>query len=253
MQRYFIEGGGYRVGDTVALNSEDSYHLIKVMRAKVETEIWLVDEQQQAYSAKVVQAEGKAAFCQIMTLVDQTQRELPLEVTIACGLSKNDKLDFIVQKATECGMATFMPLSLTRDVVKWEAKKASQRTERLQKIAKEAAEQSHRVRIPTIEPLQNLTAFCQRVKDDDLKLIAYEETAKAGEHTQLAHILATNPVGKRLVVVFGSEGGLSEGEVEQLEQAGFVRCSLGPRILRAETAPIYLLSAVSYALELASR
>ena len=250
MQRYFIEGGGYQVGDTVALNSEDSHHLIKVMRAKVETEIWLVDEQQQAYHAKVVQTETKVALCQIVTLVDQTQRELPLEVTIACGLSKNDKLDFIVQKATECGMATFIPLSLTRDVVKWETKKASQRTERLQKIAKEAAEQSHRVRIPIIEPLQSLTAFCQKVQDYDIKLIAYEETAKVGEHAQLAQVLATRPVGQRLVVVFGSEGGLSESEVAQLEQAGFVRCSLGPRILRAETAPIYLLSAVSYALEL---
>ena len=248
MQRYFVKGH-LGIGQELTLEPEDSHHLIRVMRASQGTQVIIVDEDAKAFVASLQsQIDGKALLRIEMSCNQQV--ELPVDVTIACGLSKNDKVEWIVQKATECGMHRFIPLSLTRDVVKWDHKKQGQRQERLTKIAKEAAEQSHRVKVPTVESLMNMTAFIEATKHCQHRLIAYEETAKVGEHQRLVQVLQQCQVGDEIAVVFGSEGGLTEKEVAILESVGFERCSLGPRILRAETAPVYFLSAVSYALEL---
>lgn len=248
MQRYFVKKQ-LHIGQDVVLENEDSHHFLRVMRAKLGNQVILVDIQNQAFVAELkAQMEG-LALLHVVQIYPQSV-ELPIDVTIACGLSKNDKVEWIVQKATECGMAAFIPLALTRDVVKWDQKKQGQRQERLEKIAKEAAEQSHRLKIPTVQPLMNLTTFITETQQYEHRLIAYEETAKSGVHAKLAQVLSQCQKGDRLAVIFGSEGGLTETEVTMLEAAGFERCSLGPRILRAETAPIYCLSAVSYVLEL---
>lgn len=248
MQRYFIDEVKV-CGESVRLSAEDSHHLANVMRAKVGATIIIVTANHDAYVSEIVTIETK---CVTAVLKEPllTTSELPVEVTVACGLSKNDKIDTIVQKATECGMHQFIPLILQRNVVKWEAKKATQKIERLEKIAKEAAEQSHRTHIPTIQSLMNVTQLIEYAQAYDVKLIAYEETAKIGEHAQLKQQYQSLQPQQKILLVFGSEGGLTLQEVAQLEAAGFLACSLGPRILRAETAPIYALSALSYTLEL---
>lgn len=243
MQRYFVEKS-VQIGDVVTLSTEDMHHLMRVMRAKQGDKV-IVVANQIAYEAEVL-GDG----VQIKAVLERQSSELPIEVTIACGLSKNDKLDTIVQKATECGMHRFIPLALKRDVVKWDDKKAYQRVERLAKIAKEAAEQSHRTVIPEIDLLQNLSNLISKSHQYDVKLIAYEETAKQGSHSVFKEEVLRITNGSRVIIVFGSEGGLTQDEVTQLQNEGFIPCSLGPRILRAETAPIYALSALSYQLEL---
>ncbi|MBS4460971.1 MULTISPECIES: 16S rRNA (uracil(1498)-N(3))-methyltransferase [unclassified Facklamia] len=248
MQRYFVSEN-LAVEDTVLLSAEDSHHLLRVMRAKIGTKVYLVDGASQLFVAELLEEVSAQARLVMLELMD-TRVELAPHIAIACGLSKNDKLEWIVQKATECGMHQFYPLALKRDVMKWQENKADKKVERLTKIAKEAAEQSHRVMMPVIESQQNLSTFIKQTEHYTVKLIAYEETAKAGEHQQLkSQLLAVKPTDS-IVMVFGSEGGLAAEEVEQLTQAGFVSCSLGPRILRAETAPIVFLSAISYQLEL---
>lgn len=246
MQRYFIATAA-QVGDTVALSESDSHHLLRVMRAKFGDKVIVVSEGI-PFEAEVVGATQPTCVRLVGELVQTS--ELPVQVTIACGLSKHDKVETIVQKATECGMHAFIPVSLKRDVVKWDSKKANQRVERLAKIAKEAAEQSHRTVIPTVQPLTNLRTLLEDSQAYDVKLVAYEETAKVSEHAALKQVTEQLHADQRVLVVFGSEGGLAPEEVEQLLAAGFISCSLGPRILRAETAPIYLLSALSYQLEL---
>ncbi|MDO4432422.1 MAG: 16S rRNA (uracil(1498)-N(3))-methyltransferase [Aerococcaceae bacterium] len=242
MQRYFVS----EYAPTIELSKEDSHHLLNVMRAKIGTQV-IVVAGNQPYLATLVDTQTA-----ILALTEPfaQESELPVQVTIACGLSKNDKIETIVQKATECGMNAFIPVVMQRDVVKWDAKKATQRTERLAKIAKEAAEQSHRVAVPHIHDLHAFKQLLSAAQDYDVKLVAYEETAKQGRHSTFKESILQLKHGQRVLMVFGSEGGLTATEVEQLEQHGFQCCSLGPRILRAETAPIYALSALSYALEL---
>ncbi|EDL62514.1 RsmE family RNA methyltransferase, partial [Bacillus sp. SG-1] len=112
------------------------------------------------------------------------------------------------------------------------------------------AEQSHRQHVPNVEFPVSLTELVTLADNFDYKVVAFEEDAKIGEQSNLAGILRSAKPGDRLLAVFGPEGGLTEKEVNVLKDHGFVSCGLGPRIMRAETAPLYLLSAASYQFEL---
>ncbi|MBG9988056.1 16S rRNA (uracil(1498)-N(3))-methyltransferase [Aerococcaceae bacterium DSM 111176] len=248
MQRYFIDESLNLEGIFV-LEKDDNHHLVNVMRAQNGFKIEVVDNQSHLYLAQVIEVENRQAALKVFQELDQ-QVELPISVTIASGLTKNDKFDWLIQKATETGMSAFIPLSLKRDVVKWDAKKTPKRIERLEKIAKEAAEQSHRLMIPSIYDLMTLNQLFEITDDFDHLVVLYEETAKQGEHQALKQLMMDVKPGDRVLAVFGSEGGLDESEIQLLMSKGFKETSLGPRILRAETAPIYFLSAVSFALEI---
>src|SRR5690606_29369961 len=123
------------------------------------------------------------------------------------------------------------------------------KVERLAKIAKEAAEQCHRSRIPTIASPISFSQLLREAKSYDVRLVADEEVAKNRTTHQIAEQFQNVYHGKTMLVVFGPEGGLSREEVEQLITMGFQSISLGPRILRTETAPLYFLSAMSYEFE----
>lgn len=248
MQRYFIDAS-LKLEDIFILDKDDNHHLVNVMRAQNGSKIEVVDHQSLLYLAQIVEVENRQA--QLIVIQELQQKvELPISVTIASGLTKNDKFDWLIQKATETGMSAFIPLSLKRDVVKWDAKKTPKRIERLEKIAKEAAEQSHRLMIPSIYDLMTLNQLFEITDDFDHLVVLYEETAKQGEHQALKQLMMDVKPGDRVLAVFGSEGGLDESEIQLLMSKGFKETSLGPRILRAETAPIYFLSAVSFALEI---
>lgn len=253
MQQYFIQktDSELHVGELVKLSQEDSHHFINVMRGQKGQTVQIVCKAQK-FLASLVEIIDGYAMLEVVEKIpfDANHIELPVKVTIACGLSKNEKIEMIVQKATECGMAYFQPLSLIRDVVKWNSKKAQQKQVRLQKIAHSAAEQSKRAIVPEILSIKTLKELLDSSSKYQHKWLAYEEIAKAGSHHYFADLLSQTEVGEEILFVFGSEGGLSEKEVSELKAAGFNLCSLGPRILRAETAPIYALSAISYALEI---
>ncbi|HJG48187.1 MAG TPA: 16S rRNA (uracil(1498)-N(3))-methyltransferase [Facklamia tabacinasalis] len=248
MQRYFSKQT-IDVNQQIQLEKDDNHHIVRVMRGKIDDEVIIVDSTNIAYKAKIETIEDNVANLRIINALENQHTELPIQVTIACGLSKNDKIDLIVQKATECGMNEFIPLALERDVVKWKGNKISNRIERLERISKEAAEQCHRNVIPEISHLSTIDTLQKEAGNYKHKLIAYEETAKKGQHGQLKETLKEVQAGDNLIIVFGSEGGLTELEVAKLKEVGYIECSLGPRILRAETAPIYALSAMSYHLE----
>lgn len=252
MQQYFINRSDLNPGDLVTLSVDDSHHIVRVMRGREGDKLGIIGGQQRfdGQIERITDDQLVEAVILERLAVEYYDIELPVEVTIACGLSKNDKLDTIVQKATECGMSHFIPLAMKRDIVQWTTKKSHAKIERLAKIAKGAAEQSHRLHIPTIDALMTLPQLLEKAVAYDVILVAYEETAKEGQHAVLAEVVEQLTPGQKVLVVFGSEGGLDPSEIQTLTGAGFKTCSLGPRILRAETAPIYLLSALSFGLEL---
>ncbi|MDF2536332.1 MAG: rRNA ((1498)-N(3))-methyltransferase, partial [Bacillales bacterium] len=104
--------------------------------------------------------------------------------------------------------------------------------------------------IPTVLDVKNIKELIIYSKDFDIKLVAYEESARNGEQSTLAVSLKSCKAGQKILFVFGPEGGLDTQEIDQLVASGFKPCGLGPRILRAETAPLYVLSAISYELDL---
>ncbi|RBW70646.1 16S rRNA (uracil(1498)-N(3))-methyltransferase [Bacillus taeanensis] len=247
MQRYFVPKEN--MTDTkVTITGEDVKHIARVMRMKIGDMI-ICSNSIQAARCKLEEITDNEVTANIVEWIEE-QKELPVAVTIAQGLPKGDKLDYIIQKGTELGANSFWPFAAARSVVKWNAQKGQKKIERLEKIAKEAAEQSHRTQVPTVQLPTSFQDLLKESSHYDIKLIAYEESAKTGEKKNLAKTLNTVQSGQTILLVIGPEGGLSEHEVMALEEQGFVSCGLGPRILRTETAALYFLAAVSYHTEL---
>ncbi|KGP73148.1 16S rRNA (uracil(1498)-N(3))-methyltransferase [Pontibacillus yanchengensis] len=247
MQRYFVSSSGWE-HQHVTLTGEDVHHITKVMRMKTDDEIICCTPEGQAALCKIIEITHDMVTCYIVKWLDE-DKELPAQVTIVQGLPKGDKMELVIQKGTELGASRFIPFEAERSIVKWDAKKAQKKQERYQKIAKEASEQSHRTMIPTVTQLSNLKQLIEEGHDYDWKLIAYEDEAKAPSFRSLKEVIPFIKPSERVMVVIGPEGGFSENEVHQLTEASFLSVRLGPRILRTETAPAYILSAISYQLE----
>ncbi|MGN1400744.1 MAG: 16S rRNA (uracil(1498)-N(3))-methyltransferase [Bacillus sp. (in: firmicutes)] len=248
MQRYFVPDKQLE-NDSVSIIGNDAHHISNVLRMKEGDRI------------QCVFGEGRSALVEITgftteqingTVIEwmSEEKEMPVSVTIVSGLPKGDKLEYIIQKGTELGAYSFIPFAAERSIVKWDVKKAGKKLERLRKIAKEAAEQSHRTIVPYIDEPIKLSALLAKAREYDVCLIAYEEEAKQDEKSVFRAALQELKPGEKVMIVFGPEGGLTDSEVGQLKGAGFIACGLGPRILRTETAPLYALAAVSYQVEL---
>ena len=247
MQRYFINQVIQSVGEMISVPKEQEHHMVKVMRMNVGECCEIVDEKEQLYIAKLTQV---SPLQLIIEEHKEQQVELPIDVTIFVGLSKGDKLETIVQKATELGVHTIVPVEMKRNMVKWTKDKSQKKIERLQKIAQEAAEQSHRLHVPKVLDLMTLKESVDLAKQSTKALVAFEEVAKEGEAAVLLQTLSSLKVGDSIAFYFGPEGGFDIQEIEYLNSQEVHSCALGPRILRAETAPMYALAAVSYHFEL---
>ncbi len=246
MQRYFLQIPFDDEGKA-AITGEDGKHIVRVMRMTVDENVIAVSGGD-AFMSTIIEilADGVVIRRQEGSL---STNEMPVNVTIACGLPKGDKLDLIVQKGTELGMVKILPFEAERSIVKWDEKKGGKKVERLRKIAKEAAEQCHRTVIPIVGNPSSFRQLIAESKNYDVLLFADEEDAKSGNPNRIADRLEAVYPKQSVLVVFGPEGGLSRKEAEALRSAGFLPIALGPRILRTETAPLYLLSAMSYKFE----
>ena len=247
MQRYFINQVIQSVGEMISVPKEQEHHMVKVMRMNIGECCEIVDKKEQLYIAKLTQVSPVE-----LTIEEYKEQnvELPIDVTIFVGLSKGDKLETIVQKATELGVHTIVPVEMKRNMVKWTKDKSQKKIERLQKIAQEAAEQSHRLHVPKVLDLMTLKESVVLAKQSTKALVAFEEVAKEGEAAALLQTLTSLKQGDSIAFYFGPEGGFDVQEIEYLNSQKVHSCALGPRILRAETAPMYALAAVSYHFEL---
>ncbi|MFS0612637.1 16S rRNA (uracil(1498)-N(3))-methyltransferase [Lederbergia ruris] len=248
MQRYFLKET-YNGQKSVILSDDDYHHITHVMRMKVGDTFWVVFSDSKTALVALESISDSTIEARIMDW-EREDKELPVRVTIASGLPKVDKLEWIIQKGTELGAVEFTPFIAERSVVKWEEKKAKKKLQRWEKIAKEAAEQSHRQFLPLVQSPVKLKEIVTYSQNFDWKILAFEEAAKEGEKSQFAQTLSEMKQGDRILIVFGPEGGITDQETEFLLENDFRICGLGPRILRTETAPLYTLAAISYHFEL---
>lgn len=248
MQRYFV-AEPYETREYYAITGENYHHIVRVMRMETGQQVYLAFSDRVAIVAEITEITDTAVQLKEVSK-EQKEKELPINVTIASGYPKGDKLDWIVQKGTELGSHRFIGFPAKTSVVKWDQKKLAKKTERLNKIAMEAAEQSHRQFAPTIVLLEKEQELIGLFSSYDKVLVAYEESAKEGERSSFATVLTNLTVGETVLIVFGPEGGFSPEEIKLFEENQAILCGLGPRILRTETAPLYALSAISYQFEL---
>lgn len=234
MQRYFVSFDN----NYIQFSNEDIHHILNVMRGKIGDKIELVFDHS-LFLAEIIQL--KPLEVKIIEKLEQDV-ELKKDITLFFALAKGDKNEFVIQKATELGIKKIVFLNSTRSVVKFKQEDFNKKLLRYQKIAKEASEQSHRLSIPEIIGIYD-------VKNIPISLLAERNflafEVDAGMTTNTFIDLKENSYS----VLIGSEGGLTEQEVEVLTSMGFERISLGKRILRCETAAVYALSVLSFLLE----
>lgn len=248
MQRYFVSIP-YPEKEEFLIAGDDAHHISRVMRMQEHDRLTTVFNNGVSAVCRIVKLNDTVVLC-VAEEIEEHSPELPVNVTVAHGLPKGDKLELVIQKATELGVFAIQPFAAERSIVKWDTKKSAKKIDRWNKISKEAAEQSHRHHIPAISSPISFNELGEAAKSYDAVLVAYEEQAKKGERSQFANALSSVSEGQSILIVVGPEGGLSDREVTQLEEAGAISCGFGPRILRTETAPLYALAAISYHFEL---
>ncbi len=237
MQRYF----GRIVDKHAVLDEGDQYHLVKVMRARQGDQIEVVNE-------------GKLFLCTISSLKPlnivttaqiKENNELKNDVVLIASLLKGDKMDLVLQKATELGAEEIVLLQSERSIAKIRNLDRDFKLERFNRIVKEAAEQSKRTRLPLLYRVIKFNELPE--VEADIKLMAYE--GEQGSSASFLNALKEIKPGQRIAILIGPEGGFSFDEVSEAKDYGYKTVSLGRRILRAETASFYALSVLASHLE----
>lgn len=238
MQQYFILEE-ITQGNEIHFNNEQAHHIRDVLRMKENSIVRVVNEKHQAAFASIFY-DGKNIKATIDE-IDANNNEMRCRLTLCCGLIKKEKWDLVLQKCTELGVDKIVPFESSRTVVKSKEEKSTKKLERWQKIMLEAAEQSKRNSIPMIcEPV----GFKEIVNyTSDCNCVAYEDAKISGK--KLKDLVNQTS----MTIVIGPEGGFSSDEIEYLVQRNFECISLGKRTLRAETAAMYVCSAIDALVE----
>lgn len=247
MQRYFIPEHDWN-SDKVFITEDNAHHIIRVMRKKIGDEIICNHPNGEAAICTITQLTKAEVHTKITKWLEDNA-ELPVQVTIAQGLPKGNKLELIFQKGTELGADEFWLFQADRSIAKWEQKKAVQKIKRYEKIIKEASEQCHRNIVPNLKETGTIEELLEDSRHYHLRLFAYEEEARTNAYSLLSDALQTGKPNDKIIVFIGPEGGFSNEEVELLKANKCKPVRLGRRILRTETASMYLLASISYHFE----
>ncbi|HWI65054.1 MAG TPA: 16S rRNA (uracil(1498)-N(3))-methyltransferase [Symbiobacteriaceae bacterium] len=236
--RFFVDSVE---GERVTLGKEDSHHLLRVMRAESGAPFVVLAGGLQ-YDCRLLGAEEGRAVGEVLS-AEPAAGESPVRITLFQGMAKGEKMETVIQHGTEIGMAEFVPVNTARAIVKLEPKKAAERVERWQRIAREAAEQSRRGAVPQVAPVASWKEALARSAEFDLVLVPWEEGGQP-----LKAVLGEHPAARRVAVFIGPEGGLAPDEVALARERGAIPVTLGPRILRTETAGLAAAAAILYAI-----
>ncbi|MDX9870831.1 MAG: 16S rRNA (uracil(1498)-N(3))-methyltransferase [Clostridia bacterium] len=243
MHRFIVDPQGIENGLAI-ITGEEGQHLTRVLRLKSGDPVLVFDGQGRE-AAGVITVIGKNQAEVALSACSLINKESPLELWLAQGIAKGEKMDLIIQKAVELGVWGIIPVETRRTVVRLDSGKKAGKQERWQKIAAEAAKQSGRSWLPTVAESCGLSEFLQNLPAEKMLLAAWEgggEPLKA-----LAQQFTQEEIRKIPVyLLIGPEGGLSTEEADLLVQNGARLVTLGPRILRTETAGLALTAALMY-------
>jgi 16S rRNA (uracil1498-N3)-methyltransferase len=240
MPRFFVPRSGISNGRGIIVGEEFD-HLRRVLRLASDDLIGVFDDQGREYEAVIRRVGADHAEFEVLRSCE-AQRESPLNLMVAVALTKGEKMDFVVEKATELGAHAVAPVVSAHTVPKLDERKRAKREERWKKIALAAAKQCGRSRVPEILPVCAYSEFVSRPAGRSLKLLFWENEA---QHTlEQAH--AQESGVRSVILAIGPEGGFAPEEVQLALRHGYRSVSLGRRILRAETAAVAALSLVQY-------
>ncbi len=242
MHHFFIEPSQIKDG-VIRVDGADVNHIKNVLRMKQGEQAVFSDGTLMQYLS-ILESTEPMQF-RILDLFKEG-RELPSRICLFQGIPKGDKMELVIQKATELGASDIFPVSTCRTVVRLDAKKAEKKTARWNEIARASAKQCGRSRIPQVHGVRSFGQALLSAGELDVLLIPYERAERMEDTRQaVEQILPGQSVG----IFIGPEGGFEESEVEQAVSKGAVPITLGKRILRTETAGLVILSILLYHLE----
>lgn len=228
MQRYFA------IDKKLTLNDSDLHHIKNVMRMKTGDKIEVVFED---VIYDCILDMNNLSF----KVENKRKEEIEKpEIIIAFSLLKEQKLDYLLQKATEVGASGFIPFMSKRSIIKFDFKKEDSKIDRWNKILKEASEQCFRVDVPNISNVLTLNELSKCKADLKILLTLNEKTKN------IKKVIEQNKKCDKIIIVVGPEGGFEKSEENLLMDNGFISTSLGKNVLRAETAPVAVVSMIKY-------
>ena len=242
MHHFFVDPSSIEEG-IVRIVGTDLNHMKNVLRMKPGEEVLISDGTGKDYNCQVKEYGAEEGILVILS-ENADSRELPSRIWLFQGLPKSDKMEFIIQKAVELGAAGIVPVSTRNTVVKLDPKKEEAKVKRWQVIAESAAKQSKRMIVPEIGPVLSYKEAVAEAASMDLFLLPYEDSESlsgAGGMELTRSLIGGLEPGKKCAVLIGPEGGFSDGEVEAARNAGARTVTLGKRILRTETAGLFVL------------
>jgi len=229
MHSFYIETPSNGVA---MLPPEEAKHALKVLRLQPGDAICAMDGAGKRWRGEIGAVDGSRVCVNLLEPLPGN--EAPMRVTVYDGLPKSDKLDFVAQKLTELGVAALVPVRMARCVTKLDGRDGEKRRERLEKIAREAAKQCGRSVPLRVEAPVDWRAALRAMEGHDLLLVPWEEASG----TRMKDAFASKPGARDIGVVIGPEGGITPEEIEAMAAAGGRCVTLGPRILRTETAAV---------------
>ena len=230
------------------LSADESHHLITVNRARAGDTVVAFDGRGTEWICELTNQRKNAAVLKVR--FRQKAKPLSYEITLGQALPKGPSMDAIVRKATEIGAARVVPLESERTQVHLEGDRSDKKIEKWQTAALEAAKQCGNPFLPEITPVQQASAFMEGARGYDLKLIAsLQPGAKSLKTVLAAFQAAQGRTPKKVLWLVGPEGDFTPAELSQARTCGFEPITLGPLVLRCETAATYALSVLSYELQ----
>ena len=228
-----------RVGDVIDLPAAACEHLLRVLRLPEGTPLVLCNGDGMDYRATLVDVGKRAARARVLDAAPN-HAESPLRIVLAQAVARGEKMDWVVQKATELGVAAIQPIITERTEVRLDAERAGRRLAHWQAVAVAACEQSGRAQVPQVFEPVPLAAYAAGVENGAILLALDPDGVPLADALDRSALQAAKPIH----LVIGPEGGLSERDHSQLRAAGFHGMRLGPRILRTETAGLAALAAM---------
>lgn len=248
MYQFFVNDDQINtVEKKVVIRGTDVNHIKNVLRMKTGEEVSVSNGSDGREYRCAIESMSDDEIVLELRFIKEDSNELPAKIYLFQGLPKADKMETIIQKNVELGVFEMIPVSMKRCVVKLDQKKATSKTERWQEISRAAAKQSKRGIIPEIKmPMTYKEALSYASEHCDIKLLPYE---MAEGFAKTRELLSGIGSGSKVAIFIGPEGGFDDSEINEALSAGFDTITLGKRILRTETAGMYVMSVLSYLLE----
>jgi len=238
MRRFFIDAP---LSEHMTIANADARHIASVLRLAAGATVQVSDQNGKSGKAEIIAANPEAIELKLLEFLEDTT-EPPLDIWLVQSLAKGEKMDFIIQKAVELGVYGIIPVATAHSVVRYDVTKQVDKVARWQKIAREAAKQCGRSYIPQVFPITSLAQILGNSEFGSAnKILLYEGQAAQGLKQAL-----TDSSSQTYVLFIGPEGGFSSAEVNLCQEHGVRIVTMGPRIMRTETAALAAISAVMY-------